>query len=93
MEATSKTRIERSTAATASQRPSGLTAIDVTADPYAAAAGAVVLAVLTEWEEFKWLDFDKVGEAMAERRVVDARNLLDRNGLVRRGFRYDGIGR
>ena len=39
-----------------------------------------VLAVLTEWDEFKWLDFDKVAETMAHRRVVDARNLLDRNG-------------
>jgi UDPglucose 6-dehydrogenase len=70
-----------------------LDGIDVSPDPYAATAGAQVLAILTEWDEFKWLDFDKVGEAMAERRVVDGRNLLDRTGLVRRGFRYEGIGR
>jgi UDPglucose 6-dehydrogenase len=70
-----------------------LAGIEVAADPYAATAGAEVLAVLTEWDEFKWLDFDKVGEAMAEKRVVDARNLIDRNGLHRRGFAYEGIGR
>jgi UDPglucose 6-dehydrogenase len=52
-----------------------------------------VLVVLTEWDEFRWLDFDKVAELMAERNVVDARNLLDRAALVRRGFDYQGIGR
>ncbi len=62
-------------------------------DPYAACEGAEVLAVLTEWDELKWLDFDKVAGAMAEPRVVDARNLLDRSALVRRGFTYRGIGR
>ncbi|MEZ5177745.1 MAG: UDP binding domain-containing protein [Acidimicrobiales bacterium] len=52
-----------------------------------------MLAILTEWDEFKWLDFDKVGENMAQKRVVDGRNLVDRTGLVRRGFTYEGIGR
>jgi UDPglucose 6-dehydrogenase len=67
--------------------------VTVVADPYAACDGADVLAVLTEWDEFKWLDLDKVAEAMAELRVVDGRNLLDRTALVRRGFAYEGIGR
>jgi len=70
-----------------------LEGIDLFDDPYAACAGAEVLAVLTEWDEFKWLDFDKVGEAMASPRVVDARNLLDRAALTRRGFELEGIGR
>ena len=70
-----------------------LEGIDVVADPYGAVAGAEVLTILTEWDEFKWLDFDKVGEAMAARRVVDGRNLVDRAGLLRRGFTYEGIGR
>jgi len=70
-----------------------LAGIEVVEDPYAATSGADVLAVLTEWDEFKWLDFDKVGEVMTEKRVVDARNLLDRSPLNRRGFVVDGIGR
>jgi UDPglucose 6-dehydrogenase len=70
--------------------PSG---VEVAADPYAACAGAVALVVLTEWDEFKWLDFDKVGDAMTQRAVIDARNLLDREALRRRGFTYTGIGR
>ena len=52
-----------------------------------------MLTVLTEWDEFRWLDFDKVASAMASRRVVDARNLLDREALRRRGFTYAGVGR
>ena len=70
-----------------------LAGIEVVADPYAAAEGAEVLAILTEWDEFKWLDFDKVGDAMAEKRIMDGRNLVDRTGLRRRGFAYEGIGR
>ena len=72
---------------------SRLEGIEVVADPYAAVEGAEVLAVLTEWDEFKWMDLDKVGESMAAKRIVDARNLLDRNSLARRGFEYQGIGR
>ena len=67
--------------------------IDVVDDPYAACAGAEVLVVLTEWDEFKWLDFDKVAEEMNARRIVDARNLLDRGVLRRRNFEIEGIGR
>jgi UDPglucose 6-dehydrogenase len=67
--------------------------IEVVADPYAACEGAAVLAVLTEWDEFKWLDLDKVASAMEAPRVVDGRNLLDRSALLRRGFAYAGIGR
>ena len=56
-------------------------------------ADAEVLLVLTEWDEFRWLDFDKVASAMDAPRVVDGRNLLDREALRRRGFAYKGIGR
>jgi UDPglucose 6-dehydrogenase len=62
-------------------------------DPYSVCDGADVLVVLTEWDEFRWLDFDKVAGLMAASRVVDARNLLDKPALERRGFSYVGIGR
>ncbi|MBV8303049.1 MAG: UDP-glucose/GDP-mannose dehydrogenase family protein, partial [Acidimicrobiia bacterium] len=67
--------------------------IEVATDPYAACEGASVLLVLTEWDEFRWLDFEKVGGLMAERRLVDARNLLDPAAVRRRGFAYDAVGR
>ena len=70
--------------------PEGVELVD---DPYAACEGADVLALLTEWDDFKWLDFDKVYELMASPNVLDGRNLLDRSALKRIGFAYDGIGR
>ena len=67
--------------------------VDPAADPYSVCDGADVLVVLTEWDEFRWLDFDKVAGLMRQPRVVDARNLLDKPALERRGFSYAGIGR
>jgi UDPglucose 6-dehydrogenase len=70
-----------------------LEGVDLMLDPYAACAGADVLLVLTEWDEFRWLDFDKVASVMAQPNIVDGRNLLDREALRRRGFVYKGVGR
>lgn len=70
-----------------------LTDVQVLDDPYAVCEGAQVLVVLTEWDRFRWLDFDKVRSVMAEPRVIDTRNLLDRQVLRRRGFAYTAIGR
>jgi UDPglucose 6-dehydrogenase len=67
--------------------------VEVIDDPYAAVEDAEVLVVLTEWDEFRWLDVDKMAELMAAKCVVDARNLLDRAALSRRGFAYRGVGR
>ena len=68
-------------------------AIEVVGDPFEACDGAAVLAVLTEWDEFRWLDFDRVRSTMATPAIVDARNLLDPAALRRRGFAYTGVGR
>jgi UDPglucose 6-dehydrogenase len=70
-----------------------LEGIEVCKDAYEACAGAHVLAVLTEWDELRWLDLDRVKELLANPAVVDARNLLDPAALRRRGFTYEGIGR
>jgi UDPglucose 6-dehydrogenase len=68
--------------------------LDVVADPYDAARDAQLLALLTEWDEFRWLDFSRVAEAMAPpRALVDGRNLLDPAAMRRRGFAYQGVGR
>ena len=56
-------------------------------------ADAELLLVLTEWDEFKWVDLDSVAEVMKSRRVVDTRNLLDRSRAQDAGFEYQGIGR
>ncbi len=66
--------------------------IVVTDDVYAACDGASALVVATEWDEFRQLDFGRVARVMAELHVIDARNLLDRDDLERRGFTYSGVG-
>ncbi len=67
--------------------------LEVVPDAYAAAERASVLAVLTEWDEFKWLDLEKVAGLMAAPCIMDARNLLDRSITTRLGFTYRGVGR
>ena len=68
----------------------GITVVD---DPYLACEQADVLIVLTEWDEFRWLDFAKVAGLMHSPRIVDTRNLLEPAAVRRRGFAYDGLGR
>jgi UDPglucose 6-dehydrogenase len=75
------------------RRAQALDGIELAGDPYAACEGAEALLVLTEWDEFKWLDLDKVAASLASLRVLDGRNLLDREALRRRGFTYQGVGR
>lgn len=67
--------------------------IEVGSDPYAVCEGAGVLVVLTEWDEFRYLDVAKVADVMAGCRVVDTRNVLDRGALMRHGFELDLLGR
>ena len=65
----------------------------VGADAYAPCEGASVLVVLTEWDEFRWADLEKVHGLMAAPGIVDARNLLEPAAVRRQGFAYDCLGR
>ena len=70
-----------------------LDGVEVVGDAYAACEGASAIVVATEWDDFKWLDLDKIAEVVEHKNIVDARNLLDRGALKRRGFTYQGVGR
>jgi UDPglucose 6-dehydrogenase len=70
-----------------------LDGIEVTADPLSACDGADVLVVLTEWDQFRWIDLEDVAGRLATRAIVDARNLLDAPAARRLGFSYQGVGR
>ena len=54
---------------------------------------ADVLAVLTEWDDFKWISPTTIATTMNGKQIIDARNLLDRKDWERVGFTYQGIGR
>jgi UDPglucose 6-dehydrogenase len=73
--------------------PKGLDAITVSASPLEACTGADVIAVLTEWDDFRWVLPTEVAGAVRVKQIVDARNLLDRSEWRRAGFEYQGIGR
>ncbi len=61
--------------------------------PYFAAAGAQALLVLTEWPEYKQLDWPKLRSLMDLPLIVDGRNLLDPEAMRRAGFEYISVGR
>ncbi|NDH84835.1 MAG: UDP-glucose/GDP-mannose dehydrogenase family protein, partial [Acidimicrobiia bacterium] len=70
-----------------------LEGVDVVDNAYAACDGVSAIVVATEWDEFTSLDLDRVGDLVAERNLIDARNLLDQVALRQRGFTYQGVGR
>jgi len=62
-------------------------------DAYDAAAGADVLVIITEWNEFRALDLDRVGASMTQKVLVDLRNVYRAEDVRAQGFRYTSIGR
>ena len=75
------------------QRPGVPAGITIATDAVDATNGADVLAVLTEWDEFRWIAPADVHTVMKGRALVDGRNLLDRSAWQHVGFAYEGIGR
>ncbi|MFP5224433.1 MAG: UDP-glucose dehydrogenase family protein [Actinomycetota bacterium] len=67
--------------------------IDRASSAVDAADGADAVLVLTEWDEFRWLDMSDIAGRMRSRVIVDARNALDPALARGAGFEYAGIGR
>jgi len=61
--------------------------------PYEAATGADALVILTEWDQFRALDLDRVRSVMRTPVVIDLRNIYRPDEMRRRGFSYTSIGR
>lgn len=69
-------------------------AVEVCGDAYAATQGAHAILILTEWDEFKTLDFEKIYAGMnLPAFLFDGRNILDLEALRRIGFQASGIGK
>jgi UDPglucose 6-dehydrogenase len=74
--------------------PFDVVGVERAVDAYGAAEGASVVVLLTEWDEFRWLDFERMrASTEAPHALIDARNLLDPAAMRRHGFAYDGVGR
>jgi UDPglucose 6-dehydrogenase len=63
------------------------------ANAYEVASGADALVVVTEWNEFKTLNFERLAGLMARPLILDGRNLWDPDRLRRLGFEYHSVGR
>jgi UDPglucose 6-dehydrogenase len=62
-------------------------------DAYAAAANADALVIVTEWDEFRALDLEKIAGSMRGKILVDLRNVYDREEAEEAGLTYFGVGR
>lgn len=71
----------------------GLSGVVVETDAERLADGCDALVVVTEWAQFSSLDYAKMAKLMNNPVIIDGRNFLDPEMLVRAGFQYMGIGR
>lgn len=62
-------------------------------NPYAALEGADALFIVTEWNEFRHPDFERMKRLLQQPVIFDGRNLFDPAAMRERGFTYYGIGR
>ena len=60
---------------------------------YHAAEGADAILLVTEWDQFRKVDWARLKAVVEQRLIVDGRNMFDPTEVVRNGFRYVGIGR
>lgn len=67
--------------------------VDFKADAYEAAAGADVLVIITEWDQFRALDLERVKQSMKAPVLVDLRNIYKPEEVRSRGFKYASVGR
>jgi UDPglucose 6-dehydrogenase len=67
--------------------------IEYAADEYAAVAGADVLVFMTEWNQFRALDMDRIRGLMKVPRIADLRNIYEPADMRELGFEYVGVGR
>jgi UDPglucose 6-dehydrogenase len=66
--------------------------VTVCRDAYDCAQGASALVIVTEWEQFRALDFVGLKKVMERPLLVDLRNIYRREEVVRHGFAYESIG-
>lgn len=61
--------------------------------PYEAARDADAVVIVTEWNQFRALDFSRLKSTMNGRIIVDLRNIYRKDEVVRHGFLYSGVGK
>ena len=67
--------------------------IEFCSDSYKAAKGSDCLVIVTEWDEFKELNFKKLRKILRQPIIVDGRNMYNPNDMKKLGFKYISVGR
>ena len=62
-------------------------------DPYSAVEGKDSLLIVTEWNEFKQIDLEKVKKALSQPYIFDGRNIYEPEKMEKFGFKYYSVGR
>ena len=70
-----------------------LSGVNFSKDAYAAADQADALVIMTEWDEFRALDLERIAGSMRGKALVDLRNVYDREEAEEAGLVYYGVGR
>jgi UDPglucose 6-dehydrogenase len=71
----------------------GLSGVLVETDAERLADGCDALVLVTEWQQFSTLDYVKMAKLMAHPVIIDGRNFLEPEAMIRAGFQYVGVGR
>ena len=67
--------------------------IEYAEDEYSAATGAEALVFVTEWNQFRALDMERIHDLMRAPRIADLRNIYEPADMRALGFEYIGVGR
>ena len=67
--------------------------LETAADPYACFEGADAMLILTEWDQFRALDLDRVKTALRSPVVIDLRNIYRPVEIAAKGLTYVSVGR
>jgi len=67
--------------------------IHYVANSYEACTGADAVILMTEWNQYRALDLDKIGSLMKEKVFIDLRNVYEPEIVKKKGFKYVGVGR
>lgn len=67
--------------------------IDYVLDPYEACSNADAVVLMTEWNQYRALDLDRLGACMREKIFIDLRNVYEPERMREKGFQYVGVGR
>lgn len=70
-----------------------MSGLDYAENAYGAIEGADAMVIITEWDQFRALDFDRVKESLKGNVIVDLRNIYSPEDMEKRGFDYTSVGR